>query len=139
MSDKDEHAEKAETSRQGTSALEWAVAAIGGLLFLLMVSYMVIDGLDTSERQPEIQIVASNAFRQGDGFAVRFDATNIGDQTASSLIVRATLYQGDRELETADVTIDYLPGRSMASGGFWFLHDPAQFKLEIRAVSYLDP
>lgn len=139
MSDKDEHARKADTSRQGTSALEWCVAAVGGLLFLVMVSYMVIEGLATSERQPEIQIVATTAMGQGDGFAVRFDAANIGDRTASSLIVRATLYQGDRELETADVTIDYLTGRSTASGGFWFSHDPAQFKLEIRAVSYLDP
>jgi uncharacterized protein (TIGR02588 family) len=139
MSGQSEKNTEAKTTKQGTSGLEWGVAAIAGVLFVVMVGYMVVEGFATAENRVEIQIIASPAVRQGNAFAVRFDARNIGNQTASSLVVRATLSEGDREVETAEVTIDYLPGRSSAFGGFWFSNDPSRLKVDIRAVSYLDP
>jgi uncharacterized protein (TIGR02588 family) len=138
MSD-DKSEKKTEKTRQGTSRLEWCVAAIGGLLFMAMVGYMAIEGLQTGEGPPQIEIVASPAVQRGPIYIIGFEARNVGDQTAAGVVVRASLSQGGQDVETSEVTVDYLPSGSARSGGFFFAHDPSTYQVQVRAVGYLDP
>jgi uncharacterized protein (TIGR02588 family) len=130
---------KTEKTRQGTSLLEWCVAAVGGLLFIAMIGYMAIEGLETGDGPPQIEIVASPPVQKGSIYIIGFEARNVGDQTAAGVVVRATLSQGGQDVETSEVTVDYLPSGSTRSGGFFFAHDPSAYEVQVRPVGYLDP
>jgi uncharacterized protein (TIGR02588 family) len=124
---------------QGTSVLEWCVAAVGGLLFIAMIGYMAIEGVQTGDGPPQIEIIATRPVHKGDVFIIGFEARNVGDQTAAGVVVRATLSQGGQNVEMSEVTVDYMPSGSMRSGGFFFVHDPSDYELQIRSVGYVEP
>lgn len=124
---------------QGTSAVEWVAAMVGAVLFAAMIGYMAYIGLNQVEGTPSIEVRTTPPVRQGDVFHVGFTAINSGGATATGLIVRATLMQGEQQVESRDVTVDYLPTQSNRSGGFFFEHDPAEYKLAVTATAYLDP
>jgi len=139
MSESSKTEESIPRSAQGTSEIEWLAAGVGAALFAAMIGYMIVVGLKEAEGVPSVRISTEAPVRHGDTFLVRFDARNEGNQTASGLVVRATLFQGETEIETSEVTIDYLPTDSTRSGGFFFKHDPQAYSLELAPVGYLDP
>jgi len=124
---------------KGTSAVEWIAAACGAVLFLAMIGYMTYAGLHEVEGAPRVEFATTPPVAQGDRFLVGFTAINSGEATATSLTVRATITEGDEEIETQEVTIDYLPLQSSRTGGFFFTRDPSKYRLTIVATSYLDP
>lgn len=124
---------------QGTSVIEWLAAGLGGMLFATMIGYMVVVGLNRTDGPPVVEIFATSTTRLGGAFIVKFEARNTGAQTLSGLTVHAALSEGDKEVETSDVTIDYLPTGSKRSGGFFFKHDPNAYVLEMTPKSYMDP
>ena len=91
------------------------------------------------EQAGDVKVQVSNISQTGDSYLVRFTARNEGTQTLASLNVSARLLDGDKEIATAQAVIDYLPGRSMRSGGFYFAEDPRQHRLELRAEGYQSP
>ncbi len=73
------------------------------------------------------------------GFHVAISAHNMGTATLADLHVSARVLSGEQELERADLTIDYLPGRSMRKGGLYLDNDPRAHRLEVRAEGYQAP
>lgn len=136
---KDDDADGEGPVEQGTSVVEWVAAAVGAVLFVAMIGYLVQLGFQDIEGVPQIELSAQPAIRQGSSHLVGFKATNVGKATALNLVVAATLYDGEEEIEHKEATIDYLPMQSSRSGGFIFAHDPADYRLRIAASSYLDP
>jgi len=125
---------------QGTSVVEWLAAGAGAFVFVAMISYMSFLSLSgQTGSAPVIKLSSTTTARQNDAYLVTFQAENLGRQTASALVVRATLFNGTDAVETSEATIDYLAGTSIASGGFFFRHDPGAYRLELTPVSYLDP
>jgi uncharacterized protein (TIGR02588 family) len=123
----------------GTSPVEWIAAAIGGFLFFTMIAYMAFLGFQQADTPPIIMLETKPAVRSGSAFLVPFIASNSGDATAAGLVVTATLTQGEREVESAEITIDYLAGGSERRGGFFFRNDPGPLRLELSAKAYLEP
>lgn len=130
---------KKERVAEGTSALEWAAAAVGAILFVTMIGYMAFVGAAEGNGAPAIEFSSSTAVLSSDRHLVRFQATNIGDRTVAGLVVKATLSDGQGEVESAEVTIDYLPTGSSRTGGVFFSRDPRGLELEFAPVSYVDP
>lgn len=124
---------------QGTSTIEWLAAAIGAILFIVMIGYMTYIGFGAVDGSPKIELTTEAPVRQANVFHVGFVANNSGEATATNLVVRAVLTESDTEVESREVTIDYLPMQSARSGGFFFEHDPAKYKLMVTATAYLDP
>ena len=145
MTDKDKTAEQGGDSDdttpidEGTSAVEWATAAVGAVLFVAMIGYMVYVGLREVEGSPKIELMTSDPVRHDDNFHIGFVATNSGEVTATGLIVRAVLTDGDRDVESREITIDYLPTQSSRRGGFFFKQDPTRYKLAVAATAYMEP
>lgn len=124
---------------KGTSAIEWIAAACGAILLAAMIGYMTYAGLHEVEGTPRVEFTTLPTVAQGDQFILGFTATNVGQATATSLTVRATLALGDQDVESQEVTIDYLPINSSRKGGFVFTSNPAGHRISIVATSYLDP
>jgi len=122
-----------------TPVLEWLLGGIGASLLLACIAFLVHDGLSNDEDPGEITTSVLEVTAAGDAHIVTFSVHNAGSQTLSNLHVSARLLEGEREIERATTLIDYLPGHSAQEVGFYFLHDPKRYRLELRPEGYLKP
>jgi len=73
------------------------------------------------------------------GFTVRLRVVNLGDETASDVVIEGELKRGDEMVETSETTFPYVPGRSEREGGLFFSQDPRSLAMELRALGYTAP
>jgi uncharacterized protein (TIGR02588 family) len=117
--------------------LEWAIAALGLVLVVVCVGFLVHRGWTHQARPPDIAVTAVSTERSSAGYLLRFRAVNRGD-AAAEVEIRAELGAGD-EREVGEATIDLMPAGAVREGGMFFRSDPRRGRLELRAVSYQDP
>lgn len=122
-----------------TPIIEWVLGTIGVALFIGCVAFLIYEGIVNGEKPGQVTASAIEITEAGDRHIVTFSIHNSGTQTLSNLQVTARLLDGEREVETATTTIDYLPGRSSQEGGFYFKRDPRTLKLEIGPEGYQKP
>ena len=118
---------------------EWIAASIGLVLMLGALWVLLSHGLSGNDGPPDVTLRVVAVQRTTGGWLVRFEARNGGDETASELGVRGELVAGDSAVETAETTLDYLPGGSTRTGGLFFARDPASARLRLTATGYRDP
>jgi uncharacterized protein (TIGR02588 family) len=121
------------------SSYEWAVAALGMLLVLASIGFILYEELATSESPPDVHVSTESILRSGDGYLVAFKAENRGGSTAASLAIEGELSRGGVIVEMSEATIDYLPPRSHRSGGLFFSEDPSGGTIDLRASGFADP
>ncbi|RYE67250.1 MAG: TIGR02587 family membrane protein [Rhizobiaceae bacterium] len=73
------------------------------------------------------------------GYRIRFDVSNSANRTAAAVVVRGEVMDGDAAVEQADVTFDYVPAQSKASGAILFAREPRQDQIRLRTISFTDP
>ena len=47
--------------------------------------------------------------------------------------------EGEEEVEISETTIDYVPAGSQREAGLFFIRNPQEFDLQLRAKSYVEP
>ena len=122
-----------------TSKWEWVAGAIGLVLVLGAVGFIGYNALTTAPRVPEVTIEHVGTEPTPGGYVVEFRARNSAPSTAAALTISGTLYDGSTEIETSQVTLDYLPPHGERRGGLIFRTDPAGHELSIEAEGYVDP
>lgn len=122
-----------------TSLLEWSFAAIGGLILVGMIGFMVVQAVGRNEGPAEVELTAGTVESTSKGYVLTFTARNVGSTTAAALKVKALLLDGDRVVEERETTIDYLPAQSERGGGFFFTNDPLRHRTELTSDGYADP
>lgn len=121
-----------------TPLLEWVLGAIGAALIGAAVVYLLLDGTnETGFGAVEMRIERIEALDKG--YLVSFAAHNMGAAALADVHLRARVRQGARQVEEAQLTLDYLPGRSTRRGGFYLQHDPRVHQLEVRAEGFQEP
>lgn len=125
--------------RRRTPIFEQVLGAIGVVLLAACVVFLVYEGLNGDEHPGQVTATMTEVLPAGNMYIVTFELHNAGSQTLSNVQVTARLTDGNRELERANVTIDYLPGRSRTAGGFYFKNDPRTHTLEIKPEGYQEP
>lgn len=123
----------------GTSTLEWGVAGLGAVLLLAVVGYLGIQALNDRSGPPAITLTAAPPVRAGDGWVVEVTVRNEGFTTAAELEIEGTLTEGERVVEEAGATLDYVPKQSEEEAGLVFSEDPGRYQLELRARGYAEP
>lgn len=124
---------------QGAPPLEWAMGALGALLFVAILGIVVWHGLTDKGRAPSIRVEVTSVELVAGGYVARFEARNDGDMTAAELRIVAELSAGSAPPEAHEVTLDFLPPRSTRQGGFFFERDPRIGSLKMHADGYTDP
>ncbi|SEL98037.1 TIGR02588 family protein [Blastococcus sp. DSM 46786] len=122
-----------------TTAGEYALGALGGLLVLVLLGFLVQQVVTGRGSAPELAVTVTAVEPRGDGWAVAFRVENSGGRTAEQLEVSGSLTRGGREVEQASATIAYVPPDSRRSGALLFSEDPRDGRLEVRPAGYASP
>ena len=126
--------------KTGTSVLEWVTGAVGLVVALGLLGIMVWQAATgRNDDLPNLVVEAGRMEAATNGYAVEFEVRNRSDRTAAAVVVVAVLRRAGQEVETGTATIDYVPARSGAKGGFQFANDPRLGTLEMRATNYQLP
>jgi uncharacterized protein (TIGR02588 family) len=125
--------------QESTPAMEWILGGIGAVLFLSAIAFLTVEGLRGDDRPDAISFRVEEIIPMNDAFLVRYSAQNSGTQTLADLQVRAEVFDGTTVVDEAEGTLDFLPGQSQRSGGFYLREDPKKYRLEIRAEGYQEP
>lgn len=137
MADKQQSNNKREITEP--PALEWLAAAVGLILVVGAVGFMIYQAVAQEKTPPNISVAVDSIKPNGDGFLVGFRVVNRGTQTASALNIEGELKKGEESIETSSVTLDYAPSNSGRKGGLFFTKNPKDFDLQIRATGYEEP
>lgn len=119
--------------------LEWATGIVSALLVLGIVGWIAGQAMLHQETPPEFRSTIHSTQAVAGGFRVEFELFNDGSTTAAAVKVRGELMGGAAASEAAQVTFDYVPGKSSARGALLFAEDPAGRDIRIRAIGYTEP
>ncbi len=119
--------------------VEWATRVVSFLLVLSMIGWIAMDALVRDDVPPSFELTVTRTAAAEGGFRLEFDILNQGTSTAAAVLVRADVVDEGQIVDTVEVTLDYVPGRSTASGGLFLLQDPAGQEVRLRALGYTDP
>ena len=120
------------------SKWEWLAGAIGLVLVLAAVGYMVRAALQPST-PPRVVVEMDSVTVGGGGYLVHFTARNEGRTTAASVTIEGEVRDGSGAMVLSTATLDFVPAGSSRSGGLYFTSDPRGEGLELRAAGYADP
>lgn len=126
-------------SSTATRWVEWSAGLISAVIVSLMIGWVTWEAFTESTAPPAFSVVIGDRAAVDGGYRVSFDITNEAAQTAAAVVVRGEVLDGERSLEEAEVTFDYVPGESTASGSIFFSSDPGSRPIRIRAIGYTDP
>ncbi len=124
-----------------TPLLEWIASGLGAVLLLILVGVIGREALTgETDALPAIEIRAMSVARAGSGYVVGIEAVNLSGGTAAAVEIEGVLSDGSgAAIETSSATLDYVPGRSVRSGGLFFREDPRRHRLELRALGFQTP
>ena len=136
----DEAAEQERQNPVDTIPLsEWIVAAIGAVLVIGVIGFMVYQAVAGDTSPPNISIQTRAIHESENGFLVEVTVINQGGQTAGGLLIEGELSDGEEAIETSQATLSYVPAQSQRSSGLFFTEDPRQHALKVRALGYETP
>ncbi|MFB2935223.1 hypothetical protein ACE1B6_08080 [Aerosakkonemataceae cyanobacterium BLCC-F154] len=120
--------------------LEWIIFAVGLILVVSTLGYLIYDATTVSEAPPNIEVKIGETQPQGQNFLVPVIATNKGEQTAETVQIEVILENNGKEEESAEMEIQFLPRGAKRSGWVTFEKDPRTVeKIKTRAVGFEKP
>ncbi|HEV2148655.1 MAG TPA: hypothetical protein VGR37_14725 [Longimicrobiaceae bacterium] len=122
-----------------TSRWEWVAAAVGTLLVVGAVAFMLREALTGSSSPPAVKVTVDSIIAQEDGFLVQLRVENKGGETAAALLVEGELKSDTGTVEKSETTISYVPAKGRRSAGLFFKEDPRDYALRVRPRGYDRP
>lgn len=119
--------------------LEWLTGMVSAACVLAMIGWIGVQAIRQRDDAPDLSVRVVRQEARSGGYQVEFEVSNAASATASQVLVRGELLDGDAVVETVETTLDYVPMQSKATGGVIFRHDPAGRTVRIGAVGYTDP
>lgn len=119
--------------------MEWILGAIGAVLFISAVGFLIVEGIRGPDRPGEVVLRIEEILETENTHLVRYSAYNSGSKTLADLHLSARLFDGTSEIDSAQAVLDFLPGNSTRRGGFYLREDPERYRLELRVEGYQEP
>jgi uncharacterized protein (TIGR02588 family) len=119
--------------------IEWLTGAVSGLVVIALIGWIAWYAPGEHEGMPALNVELGEIAAMDGGHRVSFTVVNSGRRTAAAVPVTARLMNGADIVEEREVTFDYVPALSSATGALLFSNDPAGHRLDIRASGYEDP
>lgn len=130
---------KNKNKKKETPVLEWIAAGIGLILVVGAIGFVLYNAIYAKDSPPDLIVIKENIKQAKAGYLVKFKVKNTGNQTASAVVIKGALVQNGENIETGEVTLDYVPSDSEREGGLYFSKNPSEFELELNAEGYEKP
>ncbi|HET9241108.1 MAG TPA: TIGR02588 family protein [Oligoflexus sp.] len=130
--------EKNET-KPNIPVLEWAFSTVGVIIVVGILAFNIVQALNDRETPPDIQLKAEEPIRTTQGYLLPIEAVNVGGESAAALMIAGQLRSAEGEVESSEVTFDYVAPHSSKKGGLFFEHDPKVYQLKLRVLGYQEP
>jgi uncharacterized protein (TIGR02588 family) len=127
------------TETQDPHWVEWVTGIFSTLLVLATIGFVGFEAVTEKHQPPEFNITITSRSAVEGGYRVEFDIGNRATRTAAGVVVRGEVVGEGTDVGDAEVTFDYVPAQSKSSGALFFLEDPGQREVRIRAIGYTDP
>jgi uncharacterized protein (TIGR02588 family) len=118
---------------------EWIVAGVGLLLVAGVIGFLLYEAFSGNGLPPDVKLSVESVVQTRNGYLAKITAVNEGGITAEGVDIEGELKRGTETIERSQTTIDYLPPRSNKKAGLFFIRDPRQFELHVRALGYEEP
>jgi uncharacterized protein (TIGR02588 family) len=119
--------------------LEWVVFAIGLVLVLATLGFLVRQSIVAEGGPPEVVARLGEPRPSQGGYLVPVEVANRGQTTAEDVLVPIVLDLPDGKSEAAELTIAFLPRGSMREGWVSFRRDPRHGTLSLGAIGFEVP
>lgn len=140
MPDRSHHAEHHKYGAERQPPLwERVVAAISLMLVAGLLGYLLYEVLAGDHSPPDIVVEIVEIRENGNDWLVLFQAWNHGGTTASGVAIEGQLSRFGITVESAQVTLDFIPAKSSRRGGLYFQNDPSDRDLELQTSGYVLP
>lgn len=116
------------------SALEWISAGLGLVVVVSAIGVLAWQGIAGGNAPPEVSVRPIAVAPSGDVWRLDLEATNAGERTAEDVTIHAV-----SGTESADVTLDYLPGHGRREVSVLFHVRPDPQAVELRVSGWVDP
>ena len=126
------------TRRLEKNGLEWTVFALGLVLVLATLGYLIREVVTTGSRPPELVVSLGAPRSVTRGFQVPVTVVNRGDEVAEGVSVTITLAT-KTEREEAVLNLTFVPHQSKREGWVTFRGDPGTGDLQVGPVVYASP
>ena len=122
------------------NALEWIVFAVSALLIAAVLFILVLEARDMGETPPLLRVATGAAEETAGAFRIPVSVHNAGDETAEQAEIEVELIGGDgRVVERSQLTIAFVPKRSVREGWVTFHRDPRCCRIVTRAAAFTKP
>jgi len=117
--------------------LEWSVFAVGLLLVVGVLSFLIYDATTAGDRAPIVAVRLGDPEQRPEHFVVPVEITNTGDQTAENVLVEVVLGAGP-EQQQSQLEIAFLPRGATRAGWASFRGRPGG-ELNARVMGFQKP
>jgi uncharacterized protein (TIGR02588 family) len=119
--------------------LEWIVFAIGLVLVVFTLAYLIYAGLTFGETPPSLEVRIGTPEQQPHNFIVPVTVINHGDETAAGVHIEVVMESEGEEKARSELEIPFVPRRSIREGWVAFEADPRTAQLKARVLGYEKP
>ena len=119
--------------------VEWSVFIVSALLVAACVAMLIAGSMRTGEGPPEIVVTTGVPVKVADGFGMPVLIRNLGEETAGELQVEIALESAGKELESASLSVPFVPRDSQREGWVVFRQDPRCCNVVARAHAFAKP
>lgn len=121
------------------NALEWSVFAVAGAIVIACLVALVVMIVGSDGGRAELVVSVGEPERGASGFLVPVRTRNDGDETAEQVRIEVTLEAGAEEVESSELTMAFVPRRSVRDGYAVFSRDPRCCRIRARATAFERP
>ncbi|ASY55225.1 MULTISPECIES: TIGR02588 family protein [Sinorhizobium] len=127
------------TRKPGTSTIEWIVAGVSSLALLVVLAYLVTEGLSEPKGTAQLVVLPVEVTSANGSYVVEFAAENRAGRSVAAVEIQGELRKGDEVVEESSAVLDYVPQQSERKGAVIFQRDPKAYDLRLFARGYTDP
>ncbi|MGE6784495.1 TIGR02588 family protein [Ensifer adhaerens] len=118
--------------------VEWLTGVVSAALIVALIGWIAFEAVTQDRGPPDLSVSIINIERRAGGYLVMFAANNTAGRTAAGVVIRGEVTAGGRVIETVETTLDYVPMRSSARGGFIFRNAP-EGRSRLFATGFSEP
>lgn len=128
-----------DAEKDTTPLWEKIIGVVGGLLLIVGFIYLTWVAIFTEKTPPQVVFEVAEVSAVEEHFVVTLMVYNRSTQTLTDVQVEGALATEAVPVESHQMVLPYLPSHSRRTVAFLFNRNPAQGKLNFRAVGYQHP